>query len=58
MSGKQMGRLLRTLFLLRAPLIVLCVLAGLGPFALRQGEALLGNLFDLRVADPAKVLQT
>jgi len=52
MSWKQIGRLLRTMFLLRVPLIALFVLAGLGPFALRQGEQLLGNLFDLRVADP------
>ena len=52
MSWKQIGRLLRTIFLLRVPLIALFVLAGLGPFALRQGEQLLGNLFDLRVVDP------
>jgi predicted acylesterase/phospholipase RssA len=52
MSWKQIGRLLRTVFLLRVPLITLFVLAGMGPFALRQGEQLLGNLFDLRVVDP------
>lgn len=51
MSWKQIGRFLRTLFLLRVPLVALFVLAGLGPFALRQGEQLLGNLFDLRVVD-------
>jgi predicted acylesterase/phospholipase RssA len=51
MSWKQIGRLLRTMFLLRLPLIALFVLAGLGPFALRRGEKLLGNLFDLRVVD-------
>lgn len=49
MSWKKIGRLFRTTFLLRVPLIALFVLAGLGPFALRQGEQLLGNLFDLRV---------
>jgi hypothetical protein len=52
MSWKQIGRLLRTTFFLRVPLITLFVLAGLGPFALRQGEQLLGNLFDLRVVNP------
>ena len=51
MSWKQIGRLLRTIFLLRVPLIVLFVLAGLGPFALSKGEQLLSNLFDLRVVD-------
>jgi predicted acylesterase/phospholipase RssA len=51
MSWKQIGRALRTLFLLRVALIALLVLAGLGPFALRQGESLLGNLFDLRVVN-------
>jgi hypothetical protein len=51
MSWKQIGRALRTLFLLRVALIALLVLAGLGPFALRPGEQLLGNLFDLRVVD-------
>ena len=40
------------MFLLRVPLITLFLLAGLGPYALVPGEQLLGNLFDLRVADP------
>jgi predicted acylesterase/phospholipase RssA len=53
MSWTQIGRLLRTMFFLRVPLITLFLLAGLGPFALVPGEQLLGNLFDLRVADPA-----
>src|ERR1700719_69817 len=51
MNWKQIGRLLRTMFLLRVALIALFVLAGLGPFALSKGEQLLGNLFDLRVVD-------
>jgi hypothetical protein len=40
------------MFLLRVPLITLFLLVGLGPFALAPAEKLLGNLFDLRVADP------
>jgi predicted acylesterase/phospholipase RssA len=50
MNWNQIGRLLRTMFLLRVPLLTLAALAGLGPFALAPGEKLLGNLFDLRVA--------
>src|SRR5271155_3424217 len=38
-------------FLLHVPLITLFVLAGLGPFALRPGEQLLSNPFDLRVVN-------
>src|SRR5262250_731037 len=55
MSWKQIGRLCRTVFLLRVPLIILLLLTGLGPFALVPGEKMLGNLFDLRVAhlDPS-----
>jgi hypothetical protein len=52
MSWRQIGRILRVTFLLRVPLITLAILAGLGPLALRQGEELLGNLFDLRVVNP------
>ncbi len=55
MSWNQIGRLCRTAFLLRVPLITLLLLAGLGPLALYPGEQMLGNLFDLRVAhlDPS-----
>jgi hypothetical protein len=55
MSWNQIGRLCRTVFLLRVPLIILLVLAGLGPFALGPGKEMLSNLFDLRVVilDPS-----
>ena len=53
MNWNQIGRLSRVIFFLRVPLITLFLLAGLGPFALAPAEQLLGNLFDLRVADPA-----
>jgi predicted acylesterase/phospholipase RssA len=49
MNWNQIGRALRTVFLLRVPLLTLVVLAGFGPFALVSAEKLLGNLFDLRV---------
>jgi predicted acylesterase/phospholipase RssA len=49
MNWTQIGRLLRTLFLLRVPLITLALLAGAGPLALTSEKTLLGNLFDVRV---------
>jgi predicted acylesterase/phospholipase RssA len=49
MNWIQIGRLLRTSFLLRVPLITLALLAAAGPFALTFGKSLLGNLFDVRV---------
>ena len=49
MNWKQIGRFIRTIFLLRVGLITLVVLAALGPIALFIFEKLLGNLFDLRV---------
>jgi predicted acylesterase/phospholipase RssA len=45
----QIGRFLRTLFLLRVPLLTLALLAVAGPFALTYSKTLLGNLFDIRV---------
>lgn len=49
MNWTQIGRLLRTLFLLRVPLITLGLLAATRPFALTSGKTLLGNRFDVRV---------
>lgn len=50
MSWNQVGRICRITFFLRVPLIMILLLAALGPFALFPGEPMLGNLFDLRVA--------
>jgi predicted acylesterase/phospholipase RssA len=47
-SWTQIGRLLRTSFLLRVPLMTLAILAAAGPFALIYSKSLLGNLFDVR----------
>lgn len=52
MTWTQIGRLLRTVFLLRVPLITLTLLAVAGPFALKYSETLLGNLFDVRAIGP------
>ncbi len=49
MNWKQIGRFLRTVFLLRVPLITLVLLASIGPFSLKKANSLLGNLFDQRV---------
>jgi Patatin-like phospholipase len=48
-NWKQIGRFLRTVFLLRIPLATLVLLAAVGPIALTSGEKLLGNLLDARV---------
>jgi len=48
-SWKQIGRFLRTLFLLRVPLLTLLLLAAVAPTGLFAAKALLGNLFDERV---------
>jgi hypothetical protein len=48
-SWTQIGRLLRTLFLLRVPLITLALIAIVGPVSLTTSETLLGNLFDVRL---------
>jgi hypothetical protein len=45
----QIGRLLRTLFLLRVPLVTLVLLAAIAPVSLSVSKPLLGNLFDERV---------
>ena len=50
MSWNQVGRICRTAFFLRVPLITIFLLAALGPLALFPAEKMLGNLFDLRVA--------
>ena len=51
MNWQQIGRLLRTAFLLRVPLITLAVLALIAPVSLTAGNQLLGNLFDQRVLE-------
>lgn len=48
MNWKQIGRFLRTLFLLRVAMITLVLIAALGPVSLFLADSLLGNLFDLR----------
>jgi len=48
-TWKQIGRLLRTLFLLRVPLLTLIFLAAFAPLAIYVAKTLLGNLFDVRV---------
>ena len=49
MNWKQIGRLLRTLFLLRVPLFTLVLLAAIAPVGLFVAKTLLANLFDERV---------
>ena len=49
MNWSQIGKLLRTVFLLRVPLTTLLLLAIAGPVAFTVAETLLGNLFDVRV---------
>jgi predicted acylesterase/phospholipase RssA len=48
-NWKQIGRLLRTLFLLRVPLFTLVLLAAITPIGLWVAKTLLGNLFDERI---------
>ena len=47
MNWQQFGRLLRIVFLLRVPLLILIVLAAFGPLSLTVFDELLGNLLDL-----------
>lgn len=49
MTWKQLGRTLRTVFLLRVPVLTLLLLAGFAFVALFPAKTLLGNLFDERV---------
>src|SRR5215469_2304225 len=49
MNWKQVGRFVRTVFLLRVPLFTLAVLAALGPLAHTVAQNFLANLFDVRV---------
>jgi hypothetical protein len=44
--SSRLGRLLRTIYLVRVPLIALAILCLLGPIALFIATSLLGNLLD------------